>query len=653
MKIILIGIVKNEEKIIKRCIESLKDILDGICITDTGSSDTTIQQIETCASDLNIPCKVYQNDWLNFGHNRSLSFNNAQEFIQLQNWNLDECYGLLLDADMELKISNFDKTTLVHDEYKIIQESSVLSYYNTRLIKMCLSWKCIGVTHEYWECENVNHTREKLTKDILYIQDIGDGGSKGDKFQRDILLLEDGLKNEPNNKRYYFYLAQSYKDIGNYNKAIEFYTKRIEMGGWQEEIWYSYYMISECWKLLENSASFIEYALKAYNYRPSRAESIYSLTKYYRENGDYANAYKYYLIGKNIKYPKDILFIEKNVYTFLFDYEYSILQYYVKDNHLEGLIHSMRFINKFDNYTCNIVFSNMEYYTPRLLDFGTMIDLHIQPNKNFIPSSISLIKLDDTRILANIRFVNYKINRDGSYSYLGKIATENYFVIYDHNFKSLTQPQQMETSSSLPRKDVNILGLEDVRLYRRDTKIYYTAASLEYSYDNCIRIINGEYDYQNNKFINNIVLKPPEYTSCEKNWIGYNDYFIYKWYPLEIGELNGNQLNIVQTKKTPSIFKYFRGSSNLFEYNNELWCITHYVKHSSPRKYFHNIIVLDKDLNLLRYSIPFYFDSLGIEYCLGIFIMDNVMSATVSRNDSNPIICQINLDNIFWFIYKN
>ena len=44
-------------------------------------------------------------------------------------------------------------------------------------------------------------------KDELFIRDIGDGGAKHDKFERDIRLLLDGIKEEPNNVRYYFYLA--------------------------------------------------------------------------------------------------------------------------------------------------------------------------------------------------------------------------------------------------------------------------------------------------------------------------------------------------------------------------------------------------------------------------------------------------------------
>ena len=48
--------------------------------------------------------------------------------------------------------------------------------------------------------------------------------------------------------RYTFYLANSYRDQGNYQEAIKFYKKRIELGGWVEEIWFSHYSIGKCFQ---------------------------------------------------------------------------------------------------------------------------------------------------------------------------------------------------------------------------------------------------------------------------------------------------------------------------------------------------------------------------------------------------------------------
>ena len=185
-KIILISIIKNEEKIIKRCLTSILPLIDGICITDTGSTDKTVEIVDEYFKQINIPAKLYHDEWENFGHNRSNSFLNGLDFCKELGWDLNKTYGLLLDADMNLVIENFNKDELTMNGYNIIQENSSLEYYNTRFLKMSFNWKCIGVTHEYWNGENLG----TITKDKIYINDVGDGGCKSDKTPRDIRLLE-------------------------------------------------------------------------------------------------------------------------------------------------------------------------------------------------------------------------------------------------------------------------------------------------------------------------------------------------------------------------------------------------------------------------------------------------------------------------------
>jgi tetratricopeptide (TPR) repeat protein len=664
-KIILVSIVKNEEHIIRRCIESAIPILDGICITDTGSTDNTISVIKNFAIEKSIPCKVYNDKWKNFGYNRTNSFKNAQEFTTELGWDLNTTYGLLLDADMKLVVGkDFNKNEITIDQFQIIQESYTLSYYNKRIIRLNINWVCVGVTHEYWQSPQ-NTIKNKLTKNKLYIDDIGDGGSKKEKFNRDIKLLVDGIKEEPKNKRYHFYLAQSYKDTKQYDKAIEYYKKRIALDGWDEEVWYSYYMISHCYMCMEDEKNFVDYAIQAFIYRPQRSESIYKLVKYFRQRNEHRKAYTYYLIGKAVPYPEnDILFIEKNVYNYLYDYEYSILYYYIfPEKRIEGLLFSLHYINKFDNETFEIVFSNLEFYAQRLLDIGEEITLNIKDyNIDFIPSSIALVPYDDNKILANIRFVNYRIingkyvmSKNGNMSANHSVRTENGYLFFDNSFRQISKVKMISNTLDdiVPSTDIrnDILGIEDIRLYRdANNKICYTGTTAEYSYNRSIRIVNGEYDIASAKLVRNKILRPPQETICEKNWIGYKDIFIYSWCPLTVGNLNDkNQLQFTHIIPTPPIFKHFRGSSNLLLFKNELWCVTHYVKYATSSKYFHVIVVIDPlTFAVKRYTPPFYFDRLGIEYCLGLIIIKNIIYTTVSRNDCNPVICKVNIDKLTW-----
>jgi hypothetical protein len=79
--------------------------------------------------------------------------------------------------------------------------------------------------------------------------------------------------------------------------------------------------------------------------------------------------------------------------------------------------------------------------------------------------------------------------------------------------------------------------------------------------------------------------------------------------------------------------------------------VTHGIKNCTPRKYFHQIVILNKNFGLKKYTLPFYFDKLAVEYCLGFVILDDIAYMTVSRNDSNPIIIKIAIDKLNKLFY--
>ena len=242
-------IVKNESKIITRLLESVLPIIDCYCICDTGSTDNTVELIQEFFTTKNITGKIVNEPFKNFAHNRNFAL---QSCVGMSD------YVLFLDADMILKVNNFDKRTLLkHDYFYILQGSESFYYQNNRIVKNNGLFKYVCVTHEYVDTPP-NSTSTQIEKDKLFILDIGDGGSKSDKFERDIRLLTEAIELEPNNERYHFYLANSYHDSGKFEEAIETYQKRIKLGGWEQEVWYSYYRIGLCYKKLNKMEDFTD-----------------------------------------------------------------------------------------------------------------------------------------------------------------------------------------------------------------------------------------------------------------------------------------------------------------------------------------------------------------------------------------------------------
>jgi len=637
VKFVLILMVRNESKIIERCLTSVEGLVDAICVTDTGSTDSTCdivnKYLDTHRGSLHT-C-----EWKNFGHNRTISFMNAKEQLKAIGCDLSTTYGLLLDADMVFVPRFLKHMNLTEPAYKILQRAGTLEYPNTRLIRMDQDVTCKGVTHEYWDIPSV------MLEDV-YITDLNDGGCKSDKFERDAALLEEGLIEEPDNARYMFYLGQTYHALKRYEDSIDMYQRRIDEGGWYEEVWYSHYIIAQCYRELNKPIEFENWVLKAYAFRPVRSEAIYILAKYFREKGEFYKAKHYVELGKKIPNPEDTLFIERDVYDSLFAYEETILTFYIQKSKKEGLENSLRYLLVSTNPFQEVVLSNMKFYIePISSNVYPYPVLHDSCGENYHPSSVSTFQS-----IHNVRFVNYIMNqndgtymgKDGFYKESEPIRTQNVVLVHG-------ETRIMNDDVGLPKINSRVKGLEDVRLYRNSSgALCFTATTAEYSSN--LQIIRGFYDPEKARYQNCVLMDSPTNQPCEKNWIGIDltDDVVYRWHPLEIGSFEDSKLKIHTRIKTPLFFKHLRGSAVPMRMGNDLWFLTHFVEHTSPRKYFHCFLVLSFDYVVKKISLPFTFRKKQIEYCLSATHSDGVITCIVSSFDDNPSVVSFLKTDLTW-----
>jgi tetratricopeptide (TPR) repeat protein len=639
-------IVKNESKIITRLFDSVASIIDCYCICDTGSTDNTVELITEYFQNKNIPGKIVKEPFKNFCHNR--------------NFSLQSCLGmsdyiLLLDADMVLQITNFNKNILkTADNFYILQGSDSFYYRNMRIIKNNALYKYFGVTHEYIDVPN-NNTSAGFDKKELFIQDFGDGGSKHDKFERDIRLLSEGIKEEPKNSRYYFYLANSYHDSGKFDEAINVYKQRITFGGWNEEVWYSYYRIGLCLKNTNRIDEAISYWLNGYDYYPDRLEGLYEILNCYRMHSRHRIANMIYQQARTIldanKERSHHLFLYDDIYTSKIYYEYTIIAAYVGIKNINYEIIKVLNNSKYDTDINNML-TNMKYYKDVLTSkYKVIVDSTVNTNINnqdikLYSSSSCLIPNTDKSggYKMNIRYVNYYINNVGGYLNCDKnIITVNKYVELDAKLEILFE-KWLDTKFEERR----YIGIEDVRVFYDVETNRPIFIGTGYHKNNNIGIVAGEYDYQSGS-LNSMEIVPNFINnSCEKNWV-YVDYnnsthVIYEWFPLKICKISDNTdsekiLSLVETRNMPAIFKKIRGSTCGFKYSkpqgeiiqgniniqiteDEIWFVTHIVSYEQPRHYYHVIAVFDSNMNLLRYSAPFKFEGEPIEYCLSILVED-------------------------------
>ena len=640
-------IVRNESKIITRLLSSVLPIIDTYLICDTGSTDDTPHIIRTFFDKHNINGEVITEPFKNFGYNRTFALKAAHR---------KATYALLLDADMIFKIEpTFHKQALTKDAYMIIQKGGGLNYYNTRLIRLDIDAKCVGPTHEYYDLPP-GHENDKL--ESIWIDDIGDGGSKANKFERDIKLLTDGIAEEPNNGRYYFYLANSYFNTGRHGESIPYYKKRIDIGGWVEEVFYSYLNLGHAYMKTGQDGEAIMTWMNGYNHHTSRSETIYEICKYYREKGKNKLAMAFCKLGMEIPYPvNDSLFIHKDVYDTGFDYELSILGYY--NNYPDTYKVFSRLMNK-SNQSYNNLLSNYKFYSPKL-----SIDKYMTHKIGGIEvkdtiticgttyimngSNPCIFKMRDTYMI-NIRFVNYTLNRDGSYSFAvndGKIVTVNkIFVLDEHlNIKDIVVTLVPNNN------DLRYVGIEDIKPYyvgKSETFIVPFMGTCQHPINHKLYCGYGEINMTDMSNISSNIcyssVNTPYNKDCEKNWVFYGDYnIVYQWSPLILGKIvkKDNELMFEKEKEIsmPPFFQQVRGSTNGCTFGNEIWFICHVVEYCQPREYYHFFAVFDKEtMDIKRWSNLFKYEGEKIEYSLGLIVEEDRIIVSYSKWDSTPAI---------------
>lgn len=492
--ICLVMIVKNESRVIERCLRSVSDYIDTYCICDTGSTDGTQSIIKSYFDKLKIKGQILQHSWKNFGHNRTLA-------VQAAKGTAD--FLLLMDADFVFKIKDpLFKTKSFKADSLLIKYDGPLDYRQPLMVRGNLDWKYIGVTHEYIHCPKTT----RANCDDFIFQHVGDGANKSDKFIRDIQLLSDGIKDEPDNMRYYFYLAQSHKDFASqikqdhlskkntldnllknqseslsklkestnstdidkykketdirqllinkiqlqlitlesdfkshYNSAIQAYEKRIQHHDFPEEVYYATYMLGYChYHLGSLPYTYTGYFLQAYAYRPQRLEALYNLIKHYRLNEKYNLVYDIGIRPAKQDYPKnDCLFIESRIHTYLFKHEVAIAAFYIgKYQDALDLIEDILKVTDIPENHLTLVKQHKQ---------SVLNKLNIN-NQLLIPSTISNKQMSQTSSTTpQITFFSYNLLGTGGseisdWGLLKFLSKENNYIIkHSRDFREIIQ----------------------------------------------------------------------------------------------------------------------------------------------------------------------------------------------------------------------
>ena len=289
-------IVKNEEDVIARCLNSVKDIVDEIIIIDTGSTDNTKKIVKGFTN------KVFDFIWINnFSEARNYSFSKATMDYIL--W--VDADDIILEEDRiklkQLKQSIDSTVDIVMMKYNVgfdVQGNVNFSYFRERLSRRSGNYLWYEPVHEYLQIGG-----NIINVDIC----ITHKKNKAPISGRNLTIYEEILSQDKElTTRGLYYYARELKDSGRYDDAIKYFNKFLDSeNGWLEDNITACGELAKCYSMNKDSKNSLRAMLKSFEYDTPRAELCCQIGYYYKNNGNYYHALFWFNLATILEKPEN------------------------------------------------------------------------------------------------------------------------------------------------------------------------------------------------------------------------------------------------------------------------------------------------------------------------------------------------------------
>jgi hypothetical protein len=310
-------IVKNEAGVITRCLDSVRPLLDYVLIEDTGSTDGTQQAVADWLADAGIPGVVIEEPWRDFAWNRSHALARLRQVKEID-------YVLMVDAgDVVVLEPGFDVAAFKAGLRCDVMEAQVRQG-ELRWLRPQIGSNRAAIALKGVVFEGLDDSRplSVAAAQGLHVQSSQEGVRNRNpaKHREDAALLEQALQGEADPHlaaRYRFYLAQSYRDAGETEKARAAYLARAALGGCREAVFCSLYEAARLDEALGAPADQVlaRYA-RAAEAAPARAEVNYEAARICVREGRFEEGYQCAKGGLGKPAPVDGLFVRMDVYEY-------------------------------------------------------------------------------------------------------------------------------------------------------------------------------------------------------------------------------------------------------------------------------------------------------------------------------------------------
>jgi hypothetical protein len=313
-------IVKDEESNIERALRSAIPHITSWVIVDTGSEDGTKSVIERVMAEAGIAGHLYDRPWVHFGHNRS-------EALALCDSVMD--WAIMLDADDNLAgpvvpAATWSSTDM--DGFVMRIEHGAIRHQRIQVFRTGLGWAYDGVVHETPVCRGKKPATVGVLPTETYMETRCEGVRSRNprKYLDDAELLE---RQVPRDARTVFYIAQSYRDAGQKERALMYYKQYVHMEGGNAAD--RYLAIVNIVTLSQVPAEQMSYGWMGVELNSKRLEVPYVLMQRFRTEGRTPTQELYGMAvactGRTV--TMDMTLVNPAVYEWVYDDEFSVVAF--------------------------------------------------------------------------------------------------------------------------------------------------------------------------------------------------------------------------------------------------------------------------------------------------------------------------------------
>ena len=323
-------IVKNEEDVIARCLDSVRDLVDEINIVDTGSTDKTKEIVKQFTD------RIFDFEWIHhFADARNFSFQQAT------------CdYILWLDADDVLMAEDQEKFKALKESLTPDIDAVSMNYHlsfdnegnassllrRNRLVRREKQFRWIGAVHEYLEVSGNLFESDVAVSHLPLHHD----------HQRNITIYKKLLQSgESLTPRDTFYYANELLDHNEIEDAVFYYELFLTTKlGWVEDNINACFKLADCYSKLNDNENNVSSILRSFEYDTPRPEACCRLGHHFMEQEKNHEAIFWYEQALALKPKLNAPFQNKTFTTWLPHLQLCVLydrlqQYELANNHNE------------------------------------------------------------------------------------------------------------------------------------------------------------------------------------------------------------------------------------------------------------------------------------------------------------------------------